>query len=121
MNDPTYIYSAAPLPIANHNQRKIFKTNSLPVISHLKKNKLQGLGQQTDSLGGTTLFYLPAHDLIHICALRAHPLYEDTISPIILTPTGADPGVQYSGGSCCSNPGMVTPLSAHHHRTTREW
>ena len=54
MNDPTYISSAAPL-LLNHNRTRLNKilTNSLPVVLHSKKNKLQGLGQQTDSLGGT--------------------------------------------------------------------
>ena len=71
----TYLLLHHHHPLPNYTQtrpNKIFKTNSLPAVSHLKKNKLQGLGQQTDSLGGIPLFHLPAHVRIHICALLAH-------------------------------------------------
>ena len=42
-------------PLPNHNRTRLNKilTNSLPLVSHSKTNKLQGLGQPADSPGGT--------------------------------------------------------------------
>ena len=110
MNDPTYISSAAPPP-------PIAQLHPDPTQQDLQDEQLaRRLALEEEQAAGA---WSADRQSGRDPPVPRPPLYEDTASPIIPTPTGADPEVQYSGDSCCSNPRNGTGLSLrrHDHRT----
>ena len=123
MNDPTYISSAAPPPpIAQlHPDPTQQDLQDEQLARRLALEEEQAAGAwSADRQSGRDPPVPPTSSRpdTHL-RTPSPPLYEDTASPIIPTPTGADPEVQYSGDSCCSNPRNGTSLSLrrHDHRT----